>query len=430
MSFWSIFPIFFMFILFALRIPIAFSLIIASAMYYLWGPNAMNITTMCQPMVAANSSFVYLAIPFFTCAGAVFNYSGITRRLLGLADLMVGHLVGGLGHVNIVLSTMMGGLSGSAIADSAMDSKILVPQMVRLGYSKAYSCAVTAASSCITPIIPPGICLILYSMASNVSVAKMFYAGYVPGLIIMAGQMITNHFISKKRNYRSSRVQRATPKEFLKALREALWALFVPFGIIMGLRYGMFTPTEAGAICIIYAVIVGAFIYKELKLSHVKDILLESVTGTAGIMMILAGASAFSSYLTWERIPMLISEALIKNISSPFVFIIVVNILLLLIGCFFDGGAAMILLAPLLVPAAQAMGIDLIHFGIIICINLTIAGITPPFGTQMFSTCTITGCRIEDYSREVLPYIGVLILIMEILSFLPQITLFVPNLLS
>lgn len=430
MNFWTIFPLIVLFILFFLKIPVAYSMIISGAIYYLFSPNSMDITMMCQKLVASNSSFIYLAIPFFTCAGVIFNYSGITRRLMNLAELLVGQLSGGLGHVNIVLSAMMGGLSGSAIADTAMESKMLVPEMERLGYDKAYSCVVTAASACITPIIPPGICLILYSTASNVSVAKMFYAGYIPGLCIMVALMVTNGMISKKRKYKPSREKMGTAREFGHALKDSIWALFVPFGIVMALRAGICTPTEAGALCIVYSVIIGAFVYKELKWSMVKDILMESVTATAGVMFILAGANVLNGYLTWERIPMMISDALTAGISSKYVFLIIVNLMLLMIGCFFDGGAAMILLAPLLVPVAEIMGIDLIHFGIIMCINLTIAGFTPPFGSQMFTTCAITGCSIERYAKEALPFVATLVAVLLILTYIPGVVMFIPNLLS
>lgn len=430
MEFWTIFPLIILFVLFFLKIPVAYSMVITGAVYYLFSPNSMDVILMCQKLLSANSSFIYLAIPFFTCAGVVFNYSGITRRLMNLAELLVGHLRGGLGHVNIVLSTMMGGLSGSAIADTAMETKILVPEMERLGYDKAYSCVVTAASACITPIIPPGICLILYSTAANVSVSKMFYAGYIPGLCIMVGLMILNWLISRKRNYKPSREKMGTPKEFGKALKESIWALFVPFGIVMALRLGICTPTEAGAMCILYSVIIGAFVYKELKLSMIKDILIESVTATAGVMFVLAGANVLNGYLTWERIPMMISEALTAGISSKYVFLLVVNLMLLLIGCFFDGGAAMVLLAPLLVPVAEAMGIDLIHFGIVMCINLTIAGFSPPFGSQMFTTCAIANCSIERYAKQALPFMGALVAVLLILTYIPDIVLLVPNLLA
>ncbi len=430
MEFWTIFPIVILFVLFFLKVPVAYSMLISSAVYFLFGPNAMDITLIVQKMVAAMSSFVYLAIPFFVAAGVIFNYAGITRRLMNLADMLVGHMTGGLGHVNIVLSTLMGGLSGSANADAAMETKMLVPEMERLGYSKPFSCVVTAASSCITPIIPPGIILILYSSVSDVSIAKMFYAGYLPGLVMMAALLLLTSIISKKRHYKPSRVERVTVIDFARALKDAIWALLVPFGIVLGLRFGMFTPTEAGAICIVYSIIIGVFFYKELKIHHIKPIIKESVEATAGVMFILAGAKAFSAFLTWERLPMILSEFIISNISSQWMFMLIVNILLIVVGCFFDGGAAMILLGPLLVPAAAAMGVNLVHFGIIICINLTIAGITPPFGSQMFVTTSIAGVKIEDYAKESLPYIGVLILIMLVMAYVPNIIMFIPNLLS
>lgn len=430
MTFWAVFPILLLFVLFFLKIPVAFAMLMASAVYYLFSPDSMNITMMIQKMITANSSFTYLAIPFFTCAGVIFNYSGISRRLMNLAECLVGHMVGGLGHVNIVLSALMGGLSGSANADAALETKMLVPEMERLGYNRAFSCVVTAASSCITPIIPPGIILILYASASNVSIGRIFAAGYLPGLVMMVCLMVLTYFISKKRNYRPSREKRASIGEFGRTALDSIWALFVPFGLVMGLRMGMFTPTEAGAVCIVYSIIVGAFIYKELKLKDLPSIVMESVTATAGVMFILTGAQAFSSYLTWERLPNAISEFMISNINSPVVFLLMVNLLLLIIGCFFDGGAAMILLAPLLVPAAQALNIDLIHFGIILSINLTVAGFTPPFGSMMFVTTSIAGVKIEDYTREALRYIGCMVLVLLTVTFIPQVSLLVPNLLG
>lgn len=430
MTFWSIFPIIILFVLFFLKVPVAYSMIIAAVSYFLFCPGTPDISMLLQKMISANSSFTYLAIPFFTCAGVVFGYSGITGRLMGLCEMMVGRRRGGMAQVNVLLSALMGGLSGSANADAALQSKMLVPEMEKIGYSRSFSCAVTAASSCITPIIPPGIILILYASASNVSVAKMFYAGYMPGLLITVTMMILTWWISKKRDYRPSRSDRVSPREFLRALLDALPALFVPFGLILGLRFGAFTPTEAGAICVIYALLIGMFVYKEIKLSDIPKIIKESVVNTAGVMFILAGAQAFSVYLTWERLPNLISEALIKGISSPLFFLLIVNLLLLVIGMFFDGGAAMILLAPLLVPAAQALGIDLIHFGIVLSINLTIAGMTPPFGSMMFVSTSITGTKIEAYTKDALPYIAQLIICLILVTYIPQIVTWLPNLMG
>lgn len=430
MDFWAWFPIVIMFAMFFLKIPVAYSMIIASAAYFLFGPNSMDITAMVQQMTAANQNFIFLAIPFFTTAGVVFNHSGITNRLMNLANLMVGHLCGGLAQVNVLLSAMMGGLSGSAAADAAMQSKVLVPEMSRLGYSKPFSCAVTAASSCITPIIPPGIILILYSAASNESIAKMFYAGYLPGILMMIALMIVTYFVAKKNQYKPSREKCASPKEITTALLDALWALFVPLGIVMGLRLGWFTPTEAGAICIVYSLFVGKFIYKELRIRNLPAIIRESVEATAGVMFILCASKAFSIYLTWERIPIMISEFMIDNISSATMFLLVCNVLLLVIGFFFDGSAAMILTAPLLVPAAQSLGINLVHFGIIMSINLTIGGITPPFGTMMFTTISIAKVKMQDYMKAALPFIGALVALLLVLTYIPDVILFVPNLLS
>src|SRR5690606_10479365 len=256
-------------------------------------------------------------------------------------------------------------------------------------------------------------------------IAKMFFAGYLPGLIIALSLMLLVSYLSRKRNYAPSRETRASAREILVALKDAVWALMLPFGILLGLRFGMFTPTEAGAISVLYAVIIGVFFYKELKWKHVPKILLESVTATASVMFIIGAANAFGSYLTWERIPIKVSEMLIANISDPLLLLVVINFLLLVIGCFFEGGAAMILLAPLLVPAVSAAGIDLVHFGILMSINLTIAGFTPPFGTMMFVTTSITGVKLEQYVRESIPFILVLIGVLFLLTFIPQIVLFI-----
>ncbi len=429
MSFLPFLPMILVFILFFQKISVAFAMIIATLFYYVFINTTMPVEISVQRIITSMESFPYLAIPFFACAGVVFNYAGITRRLMGFADVLVGHMTGGLGQVNVLLSTLMGGLSGSANADAAMESKILVPEMERLGYGKAFSTVVTASSSCITPIIPPGIILILYAVAADVSIARMFFAGYIPGFLICVALMATVAVISKKRKYAPSRAKGPTGREVLDHLKESAWALFLPFGILMGLRFGMFTPTEAGAISVFYAVLVGVFVYKELRLKHIEAILMESVEATAGVMFIIAAANAFGSYLTWERIPITITEVLISNISSPAAMLFIIMVLLLVVGCFFEGGAAMVLLAPLLVPAVSKLGVDLVHFGIVMCINLTIAGFTPPFGTMMFVTTSITGVKIEDYIRESIPFIAALIGVLFLLVYVPDIVLFIPNLL-
>jgi tripartite ATP-independent transporter DctM subunit len=427
MTFLSFSPVILLFALFGLRVPIAIALLVATAFYFGFVNTFMPKEAMIQTMVASMESFPYLAIPFFTCAGVVFNYAGITSRLMGLAEMLFGHMRGGMAQVNVALSALMGGLSGSANADAAMQTKMVVPQMVRLGYDRAFSTAVTAASACITPIIPPGIILILYALVADVSVAKMFLAGYLPGLLICVALMAAVAVISKKRGYAPSRGKRASGHEILRQLGNSIWALMLPFGIIMGLRFGVFTPTEAGAIAVVYALFVGGVVYRELRLKDIPAIIEESVLATAGVMFIICAANAFATYLTWEGIPSAFSSFLLESVHSPLVFLLIVNLILLIIGFFFEGGSAIILMTPLLLPVATQLGIDPVHFGIIMSVNLTIAGFTPPVGTMMFITISIAKVKIEDYIRQAWPFFIALIIALAIITFVPGVVMWLPD---
>jgi len=427
MTLLSFSPIIILFALFALRVPIAMALLIATAAYFGFVNTFMPKETMIQTMVASMESFPYLAIPFFTCAGVVFNYAGITTRLMGLAEMLFGHMRGGMAQVNVALSAMMGGLSGSANADAAMQTKMIVPEMERLGYDRAYSTVVTAASACITPIIPPGIILILYALVADVSVAKMFMAGFLPGLLLCVVLMITVAITARRKGYAASRSKRASLREILHHVGKSVWALLLPFGIIMGLRFGVFTPTEAGAVSVVYALFVGGVIYRELKWHHLGKIIEESVLATAGVMFIICAANAFATYLTWEGIPAAFSNYLLSSIDSPILLLLVVNLLLLFIGFFFEGGSAIILMTPLLLPVATQLGIDPVHFGIVMAVNLTIAGFTPPVGTMMFITISIAKVRMEDYIRQAWPFFIALIVALMLLTMIPSIALFLPD---
>lgn len=427
MTILSFSPVILLFVLFALRVPIAIALLMATAVYFGLINTFMPKETMVQTMVASMESFPYLAIPFFTCAGVVFNYAGITSRLMSLAELLFGHMRGGMAQVNVALSAMMGGISGSANADAAMQTKMIVPQMERLGYDRAFSTVVTAASSCITPIIPPGIILILYALVADVSVARMFLAGLLPGILLCVILMITVSIIARRRGYVPSREKRASPGEIAAQLGHSIWALILPLGIIMGLRFGAFTPTEAGAVSVVYALFVGAVIYRELKWSDLARIVEESVIATAGVMFIIAAANAFAAYMTWEGIPAAFSNFLVGSIDNPIVLLLVINVLLLIIGFFFEGGSAIILMTPLLLPVATQMGIDPIHLGIIMAVNLTIAGFTPPVGTMMFITISIAKVRMEDYIKQAWPFLIALILMLLMLTMVPALSLFLPD---
>jgi len=423
-------PIIILFILFFLNIPIAFALIGASMYYFIFINNIMSMNMVMQNFIGSLDSFSLLAIPFFIMVGSVMNYSGISSSLMKMAEVLTGHLIGGLAQVNVLLSAMMGGISGSANADAAMQSKILVPEMTKRGFDPAFSASITAASSAISPVIPPGISLIIYALIANVSIAKMFLAGYMPGILMTLALMIAVYLISKKRNYAPTREKRATIKEMLVQFKDSIWALLIPFGIILGMRFGIFTPTEAGGIAVLFCVLVGFFVYKELKISHMIPILKDTVDGTGSIMLLIIGAKIFGYYLTLERIPQTITEFLVNFTDSRIVLLLLINLLLLFIGMFIEGGAALIIMTPLLIPAVTAIGVDPIHFGVIMIVNIMIGGITPPFGSMMFTTCTIVGVKLTDFTREIIPFIIALLGVLLMLTYSESLAMFIPNLLG
>ena len=425
----SLIPVIILFVLFFLNIPIAFALIGSSLYYFIFQNDAIPVNNVIQNFVTSVESFPYLAVPFFIMVGSVMNFSGISSSLMKMAEVLTGHMKGGLAQVNVLLSAMMGGISGSANADAAMQSKILVPEMVKRNYSKSFSAAVTAASSSISPVIPPGTNLIIYALIANVSVAKMFMAGYTPGILMTVALMLVVRMISKKRGYLPTREKRATMKEILLQAKESIWALLIPFGIILGMRFGVFTPTEAGGVAVLFCFVVGAFIYKTLKWSHIPIILKDTVYGTGSVMILIIGAKVFGYYLTLERIPQIITNFLVGFTDNRIVLLLIINLLLLFVGMFLEGGAALVILAPLLVPAVKNIGIDPIHFGVIIIVNIMIGGITPPFGSMMFTTCTIVGVELNDFLKEIIPFIIALLIVLGIVTYSETLTLFLPNLL-
>lgn len=425
----NIIPIILMFVLFFFKVPVAFCLIISTLSYFVFFPTGMPVEMVVARMVSGAESFPLMAVPFFILAGTVMTYSGISAHLLNFAELMTGHMSGALGQVNVLLSALMGGVSGSSNADAAMQSKMLVPEMVKRGYDEGFSAAITAASAVITPIIPPGISLILFAFMADVSVGKMFLAGYIPGLMLTIGLMLAVSIISKKRNYRPSRTTRATRREIWEEFKKAIWALFLPFGLILGLRIGFFTASEAGAMTVVYSILVGFFVYKELKIGDFPKILWESILSICSVMLIIVAASAFGYYMSWERIPQMISALLMNITTSPIIMLMIINVLLLVLGMFMEGTPTLIILTPLLVPVITNLGIDPIHFGIMMVINITIGGVTPPFGTVMFVVCSVLKLSVSKFIKEIWPFLIVLFIVLLLVTYFPQIVLFLPNLL-
>ncbi len=418
-------PIILLALLFILGVPVAFALIVACIPYFLADPN-LSAPIIVQKMITNTESVSLMAIPFFVTAGAIMNESGITERLLDLADALVGHLTGGLGHANVLLSTMMGGISGSGAADIAMECKVLVPEMERHGYGKGFSAAVTAASGCITPIIPPGIGLVVYACTVEVPVGKLLMAGYVPGLLMCIGMMLMVYFISKKRGYKAVRDHMPPAGQIWRLVGRSLWALFLPLVLIMGLRFGVFTATEGGALMAVYSLLVGKFIYKKLDLRRLPAILQDAALSTATVMLIMCGAKVFSHYLSWERLPHMMTQAIIGMTSSRVVFLLLCNLLLLVMGMFMDAMPCMIVVAPLLAPIAQEMGINMIHFGIMMCLNSAIGAITPPFGNYIFQTAGILRCKTQLLYKELLPFVFVCMVVLGLITFIPWLSTIVP----
>lgn len=421
-------PVVILFLLYFTGIPIAYALLGASIFYFTFFDAGMPPDLVLQKFITAAASFPLLAIPFFVMAGSVMNYSGISTKLMQMAEVLTGHFTGGMAQINVVLSTFMGGVSGSANADAAMQSKILVPQMEKRGYSRAFSAAITASSSAISPVIPPGIVMIIYALIAQVSVAKLFVAGYVPGIIMAGALMFTVTLISKKRQYKPSRDKRATLGEIGSQLKTSIWALSLPFGIILGLRFGLFTPTEAGAMAVLASVLIGVFVYRELEVAHIKAILLDTIYGTGTVVLIIVSASVFGYYLNWERIPQELTALLLDFTSNKYLMLAVINIFLLAIGMFLEGGAALIIIAPLLVPVVIQLGIDPIHFGMIMIVNIMIGGVTPPFGSMMFTTCSVTKVPVGNFMREVWPFIVALLAALLVVTYVPALVMFLPGL--
>lgn len=422
-------PILIVFLLYFTGIPIAYALFGATLSYFTFLDHGAPVDLILQKFITSAQSFPLLAIPFFILAGSIMNYAGISGKLMKFAEVLTGHMKGGLGQVNVLLSVLMGGVSGSANADAAMQCKMLVPEMEKRGYKKATAAAITAASSAVTPVIPPGINLIVYALIASVSVGKMFMAGYIPGILMAVALMITVNIIAKKRGYMPTREKRATLGEIVRQALDSIWALLFPFGIIAGLRMGVFTPSEAGAVAVVYCIIVGVFIYKNLKVSHIPAIIKETVYGTSTVVLIIIAASVFGYYMTWQMIPQQLTGLLLGITSNKYLMLLLINILLLLLGMFLEGGAALIIIAPLLVPVVTKLGVDPIHFGLIAIVNIMIGGITPPFGSMMFTCCSMTDCKLEDFIRESIPFIIAMLISLLLITYIPQISLLLPNLL-
>jgi len=416
-----------MLVLFALNVPIAFAIAISALSFFLL-QTGLPLEIFVQKMVSATDSYPLLAVPFFVLMGALMNAAGITRRLLTLADALVGHFTGALAQMCTVLATLLGGLTASSTADAAMLSKTLGVEMVRRNYSPAFAASITACAAVITALIPPGIGLILYGYLAEVSVGRLFIAGIVPGFLISLSLMITTWIVSRRRGYVPLRRQFIGMRQLGIATKEAAWALTIPVFIIVGIRYGYFTPTEAGAITVVYTALVGFFAYGDLKLAHLPAILRETALDTAAVMLLICAAAAFGFYMSWEQLPPKLAAAMLAVTQQPMLLLLLINLMLVVLGTAVEGTAALIILTPILVPVVTKLGVDPVHFGIVLVMNLTIAGVTPPVGQMMFISCAVLKVSMEAFTVEVMPFLAAMLVVLGLVTFLPELSLWLPRL--
>ncbi|GHS85718.1 C4-dicarboxylate ABC transporter [Synergistales bacterium] len=409
-----------------LKVPVYVSVLGGSAVYFFSNPK-VNAIVFAQQAVTGAESISLLAIPFFVCAGIFMNYTGVTKRIMSFCVAVTGRMHGGLAQVNVLLSTLMGGLSGSNIADAAMEAKMLVPEMEKNGFSKEFSSVVTAASSMITPLIPPGIAMILYGCIANVSIGKLFVSGIGVGTMLCVTMMLVVRAVSIKRGYVPIRTEKITRDEFVGALKPAVLPLLLPIIIIGGIRLGVFTATEAGTVAIVYAFILG-IAYREMKFKDLIQGLKETVCTTSSIMLIVSAACVFSWILTKERVPQQLTAWMVSSVSNKYVFLFIINIFLLIVGMFIEGNASMIVLVPLLAPIAAQYGIDEIHFAMVYIFNNAIGALSPPMGTLMFVTCGITGCKTKSFIKEAVPFYILLVIDLILLTYFPFFTTALVNL--
>ena len=412
-------------LLVVINVPMAFALLAGSLFYILFSDMSVNILVQ-KLVMTLGGSFSLLAVPFFVLAGNIMNSTGVTNRIFRFAHTMVGHIPGGLGHVNVLASVIFAGMSGSAIADTAGLGKIELQAMKEAGYDDDFSVAITGVSSCLGPIIPPSVGMVIYAMLAGVSPGKILLAGIVPGILLALTMCLIVFIYAKKHHYPVA--PRASWKEKLKAFLEALPSLFSPILLLSGILFGVFTPTEAAVVCTLYSLFLGVA-YKEIHLKDIPRLLFESIRSTTMITALICASMAFGVILNYKQIPQTITTFLMTSVDSWIGLMFIIILILLFVGMFFDSIAAIVLVVPIMLPVVSGMGIDLIQFGVVSTLLVVIGLLTPPVGNVLYILSDFSGMSILAIFKSMLPYI-IGLLVVDILLFLvPGICLFLPNLL-
>lgn len=409
--------------------PVAFAIGISGFVWFLQNPS-LPITIPIQVSLSQILNFTLIAIPLFILAGNVMNYGGVTSRLMNFAASLTGHMRGGLAQVSAVLSTLMGGVSGSSIADAAMETRMLGPEMLKRGYPKGYAVAVNVWTSLITPIIPPGIAFIIYGTIGQVSIGRLFAAGIIPGILLMVAYMFAIWLSAKSMGLQPEREKRAPASEVIRALGKSIWAVIFPILLLLGLRTGIFTPSEVGSFAVVYGLIVGMIIYRELDVkTFFKHTLDDSINDVGSVMYIIAMSQIFGYGMVWEKTPEKLASFLLNISTNPYVLMTVIVLFLVFAGLFIDATALILMLTSVLLPVARKVGLDPVHFGLVFILAAAMGNQTPPVGASMYAGCSVLGASVEEYTKASLPFFIATVAVIFVVMLFPQLVLLLPNLL-
>ena len=415
--------------LMAAGMPVVFALLVGPGLSLAIEGDQVFFKALLSRLYSGMDSFPLMALPFFILAGQLMNSGGITRSIVEFSQSMIGHVRGGLAQVNILSSVLFAGLSGSAVADTSALGKIFIPAMEKSGYSRSFAAAVTAASSVIGPIIPPSGIMILYAFIMNVSVAGLFAAGLVPGLMVSIGLMLATSFISKKRNYPVAG-RKATWRERGQAFRRTALALLTPVILLGGILAGIFTPTEAAAVAAFYALVVTLFLTRTLRIKELPSIFIESAV-QSGVILLLVGASVvFAWIITVSGLAGLVANGMMQTSDNVYILLFLANLFLFVVGMFLDAGPAVLILGPVLGPLFVAMGVDPIHFAVVMCVNVTVGLATPPMGLVLFVAASVSKERVETIARQMLPFLAVEVTVIFLITYFPALSMTLPRLLG
>lgn len=407
-----------------LNTPVAYAIGLGSLAALLIGD--LPIAVIPQRMFTAFDSFPLMAIPFFILSGALMETGGISTRIVRFATTLVGHYRGGLGMVAVLSCMLFSGVSGSAVADAAAIGAALIPAMTRRGYDPAFSSSLVASSAVMGPIIPPSIPMVLYGVLAGVSIADLFVAGIIPGLMIGISLMIVCYFDAVRHDY--PREERATLKEFFSVTRDAIWALMMPVIILGGILSGVFTATEAGVAAVVYAFLVGKFVYRDLQWPHVSRALAETVIATGVVMFLVATSTLFAWLITVERIPQMIAQTMLSWTSDVVVQLLLINLFLVVLGTVLDVAPALILAVPILLPLVKTLGVDPIHFGVIVVLNVVIGLITPPVAPTLVITANIAKISLDRVTGAIWKYLVTMIIVLGLVTYIPALSTWLPKL--